>query len=222
MPVTTAAVIGGAKALTSIGMGAYQNAKAKKINKNNKRPTYNVDTSYQTNVDEANALAKGRVRQFANAETKADEAMANSAALAKGFSGNNTSTAIGSLIASQNQRNEAQRDILGAESAFQANAIGNLANQRQALAEERDKAFDYNQNMPYQNKRQEAINRRNYGNALINQGIQSGFDSTENIYGKGDGTKTKTNSPNMEPVDLVDYSGLPMAKKGIKKVKIKK
>jgi len=114
MPVTATLAIGAAKALTPLAMGAYQNIKANKMNKRNKRPTYNVDASYQTNVDEAAALAKGRTRQFSNAEAKADQAMANSAELAKGFSGNNTSMAIGSLIAAQNQRNEAQRDILGA------------------------------------------------------------------------------------------------------------
>jgi hypothetical protein len=189
------------------------------MNKNNKRPTYNVDSAYQTNVDEANALAKGRIKQFSNAEAKADQAMANSAELTKGFSGNNTSMAIGSLIAAQNQRNEAQRDVLGAESAFQANAMQNLASQRQALAEENDKAFNYNQNMPYQNTREEAINRRNYGNALINQGIQSGFDSLEGQMG-GVPTKKAKVGTSGTGVDLIGSSTM-LAKKGIKKVKVK-
>jgi hypothetical protein len=201
MPVTAAIAIGGAKALGSIGAGIYQNVKAKRMAKNNKRPTYNVDAGYQQNVDEAAALAKGRSAQFANAEAQADQAMANSAELAKGFSGNNTSMAIGSLIAAQNQRNEAQRNILGAESAFQANATQNLAAQRQALAEERDKSFDYNLNMPYQNKREEAINLRNSGNEFINQGFQSAGSTSEG---------------------LLKLAGAPKAKKGIKSVKVKK
>jgi len=221
MPVTLSI----AKAAIPIGMGIYQNVKANKLNKKNKRPTYSVDGGYQTNVDEAAALAKGRIKQFSNAEAKADQAMANSAELAKGFSGNNTSMAIGSLIAAQNQRNEAQRDVLGAESAFQANAMQNLASQRQALAEEQDKAFNYNKNMPYQNIREEAINSRNYGNALINQGIQSGFSSIEGQMGggrkKSASGASDTSDLSGEGVDFIGSSSM-FAKKGIKKVKAKK
>jgi hypothetical protein len=222
MPVTVAI----AKAAIPIAGGIYQNIKANKLNKKNKRPTYNVDGGYQTNVDEAAALAKGRTRQFSNAEAKADQAMANSAELAKGFSGNNTSMAIGSLIAAQNQRNEAQRDVLGAESAFQANAMQNLASQRQALAEENDKAFNYNLNMPYQNTREQAINLRNSGNALIGQGIQSGFDSAEGQMGgmlprKAKASSFSTSGLSGAGVDLITSSSM-LAKKGIKKVKAKK
>lgn len=200
MPVTASIALGAAKGLAPIAGGIMQNIQARKLNRKNKRPIYNVDAGYQQNIDEAAALAKGRTRQFQNAEMQADQAMANSAELAKGFSGNNTATSIGSLIAAQNQRNEAQRAILGAESAFQANATQNLAAQRQAIAEERDKAFNYNLNMPYQNTREEAINLRNSGNALIGQGFQSGFESAEGMVG-----------------------GMPKkAKKGIKRVKVKK
>jgi hypothetical protein len=203
MPVTASIALGAAKGLAPIAGGIMQNIQARKLNRKNKRPIYNVDAGYQQNIDEAAALAKGRTRQFQNAEMQADQAMANSAELAKGFSGNNTATSIGSLIASQNQRNEAQRAILGAESAFQANATQNLAAQRQAMAEERDKAFNYNLNMPYQNTREEAINLRNSGNALIGQGFQSLGDSAENL------------------IPLM--GGMPMkAKKGIKRVKVKK
>lgn len=200
MPVTASIALGAAKGLAPIAGGIIQNIQARKINKRNKRPVYNVDAGYQQNVDEAAALAKGRTAQFANAEAQADQAMANSAELAKGFSGNNTSMAIGSLIAAQNQRNEAQRNILGAESAFQANATQNLAAQRQALAEERDKSFNYNLNMPYQNAREEAINLRNSGNALIGQGVQSLNETGENLLPMLTGMPTK-------------------AKKGIKSVK---
>lgn len=132
----------------------------KKINKLiQNRPKYKVDPSYANNVAIAKSQAFGRNQSIVNAE----ENIANSTADLAYSAGSQTNSSAG-ILATINSLSQGQNrsfeNLAGQEAGIQQQNIGMLYGANNALAEENDKAFEYNVNEPYQNKLAELRERR--------------------------------------------------------------
>lgn len=117
----------------------------------NNRPQYTVNPAYNENQAIAANLAYGRNRAVTNAEANIDQSTASAIEAARNASGTSGSLMQAIVTAGLN-KNAALTDLAGQEAQLQQQGLVNLQNANTALAEENDKAWNYNVNEPYQDK----------------------------------------------------------------------
>ena len=123
------------------------------------RPTYEIDPSYANNVALAESQVYGRNPAIMRAEENIRDNTADMT-----YNALQTSDSAGGILGMLNSLNRSQSEsfenLAQQEANIQQQNIGQLYQQRQALAEEKDKAFDYNVNQPYQTRLAELRDRR--------------------------------------------------------------
>jgi hypothetical protein len=154
-------------------------------NRRPRRPKYQIDAGYQRNVDDLSNQAYGDNGAFSASKAALNEQTADSVNAANQLSGNNTSSAIGSLNNLITSKNAAQRNLNQDQTQYQANMLGQLGQARQALGEERDKAFDYNENQPFQNALAEYRDKKKQSNQQIQGGLNNFASAAALMLKKG-------------------------------------
>jgi hypothetical protein len=125
----------------------------KKLLKN--RPKYEIPDEAAQNQAAARAQAYGRDRSIQMQEENIGQEAANAASAAKDVSG--STSALLSTIAAINANKTGQlRGLAQDEAAMQSGKMQNMYAANTAMVDEKDKAWNYNVNMPYQQKLQRA------------------------------------------------------------------
>lgn len=123
------------------------------------RPQYQINEEAFENQDLARANAFGRDRAIQGMEQDIEQGAADTLGQAQGIS--SSSSALLSALGSINeQKNSALRGLGQDEAQLQRGKMQDLYGANMATIEEKDKAFDYNVNQPYQNKIEELRMRR--------------------------------------------------------------
>lgn len=130
------------------------------------KPTYDINSEYTQNQQIARNKAYGRNRAFQTEETNIDQAAADATNQAQQYS-SSTSSILNTLSSITGQKIGALRGLGQDESMYQAQALGDLQNANTAQAEEKDKAWNYNVNEPYQLKMNQLVQQKKARNELF-------------------------------------------------------
>lgn len=125
----------------------------------NKRPVYTINEEAAQNQNLARSAAFGRDRSIQMQEEQLEQSAANAVSEAKDVT-SSTSGLLSTIAAIQAGQDVARRDLATTESAIKRDNLGTLMNANQAMIDEKDKAFDFNVNQPYQNKIQALRDRK--------------------------------------------------------------
>lgn len=116
-----------------------------------KRPKYNISPE----VDENKALAAGSAfglnPAIQTGLNQADQAAAEDVNTAQNYTAN-TGSILNVLRSINSNRNMTKQNLLGQGAQIQAQGKAQLAQANQQAIDEKDKAWNYNQNQPYQNQ----------------------------------------------------------------------
>jgi len=145
----------------------------KKINKLIKeRPQYEINQEAFDNQAIATSQAFGRDRSIQAQETQNEQDAANSAAAARDVS-SSTSGLLNTIAAINASKMSTNRGLAQDEASIQNQKIQQLYGANNQMIEEKDKAWDFNVNQPYQNKIQ-ALRDRKKSRAELAGGIVQG------------------------------------------------
>lgn len=132
-----------------MGLFTNYNKKIDKLLKN--APKYKIADEAYENQNLARSAAFGRNRAIQMQEENIDQGTANAAATVAGVS-SNTSDLLSTIAAISANATGAKRGLAQDEASVQQENMANLYNVNQAMIDEKDKEWDYNTNMPFQNK----------------------------------------------------------------------
>lgn len=170
---TAALIAGGSQALTGIisgisGLG--QKARARRMEKENKRPIQAMPSEIEANKKLAEMYASQGMpaEQYAQAIKNIGRNTAN--ALNASSDRRGTLSAVGGIAG---KANEATGNLDAQSAAMRVNNLSRLMSANQIMAAYRDKLFQTNEMQPYQEKAAAIRALKSAGDANINQGIQS-------------------------------------------------
>jgi hypothetical protein len=123
------------------------------------RPKYNIADEYGQNQALAGAQAFGRDRAIQGQENNIEQQSADSLGEASQVS-SSTSSLLNTIGNISDSKNNALRGLATDEAGINRAKMQDLFGSNIAMGEEKDKAFDYNVNQPYQNKVAELRTRR--------------------------------------------------------------
>jgi hypothetical protein len=123
------------------------------------RPKYEINQEVFDNQALAKGAAFGRDRSIQMQETEMEQSASNAIAEAKNVT-SSTSGLLSTIASIQANQNAAGRDLATTEAQIQQQNRGDLFAANQAVIDEKDKAFDFNVNQPYQNKIQSLRDRK--------------------------------------------------------------
>jgi len=115
------------------------------------RPQYVINDEYYDNSALAKARAFGRDRTIQMAEENVDKDVASATGQAKNISGS-TGAVLDTLRAVASGGMDTKRNLATQEVGLRDQRMNDLYNTNTQLAEEKDKAWNFNVNEPYQNK----------------------------------------------------------------------
>jgi hypothetical protein len=119
------------------------------------RPKYQIaDEAFETQAS-ARSQAYGRDRSIQMQQQDVEQNAANAASMARDVSGSTTSL-LSTIAAINAGKNDTQRGLASDEAAMQQGKLQNMYAANNAVIDEKDKAWNYNVNMPYQQKLQRA------------------------------------------------------------------
>jgi hypothetical protein len=135
----------------------FGSRKAKKEIRNTikNRPKYEIPDEAAQTQSSARSQAYGRDRSIQMQEENINQEAANSAAMAKDISGS-TSSLLSTIAAINANKTGQLRGLAQDEASMQQGKLQNLYAANNAMIDEKDKAWNYNVNMPYQQKLQRA------------------------------------------------------------------
>jgi hypothetical protein len=161
----------------------------KKLNKLfDERPEYKISEEYSNNQGLARNAAFGRDRSIMAQENNLEQQSADAIGVASQYS-NSASGILATLSSITDSKNQALRNLAGDEAAIQRTKMQDLYGANVAMAEEQDKAFEYNVNTPYQKtieRLQERKRRR--------QGITDALTGASLTIGSTAATSGQTNN----------------------------
>lgn len=160
--------VAGGSALLKVGEGAIQGAKANSIDKNNPFPTEGVQQEYSDNVKQATQMSQqGLPAQDYNNQIAAINRNQSGALSSLGRSAN-----PGANLASIVRQGDVATGNLNAQDAVaRNNNLLNLLKERQTLAQQKDKAWDWNFQQKYLGNLAKSNALRGSGNANVNSGL---------------------------------------------------
>lgn len=123
------------------------------------KPTYNINPEYAQNQAIAQNKAYGRNRAFQTQEQNIDQSAADATNQAQQYS-SSTSSILNTLSSITGQKIGALRGLGQDEAQYQGQAINDVMGTNAALAEEKDKAWNYNVNEPYQLKMNQLVQQK--------------------------------------------------------------
>lgn len=200
--------IAGASALFKIGSGIAQNHSAGQIEKNNPYPTYTVDPLYKANLAQANQMAQvGLPQQQYN--NQANNIQQNQAGAI--FSLSRSANPGANLAAIVRQGDQATGNLNAQDAVARNRNMLNLLQQRQQLAQQNDKAWDWNYQQKYLGNLAKSQALRTAGNTNINSGANdvtstalTGMNLGMGRGGVNSGFKNRMNAPELS---VQGYSG---------------
>lgn len=130
------------------------------------RPQYQIQPEAFDNQAIAKSRAFGRDRTIQMAEENVDRDLATNVGQAKNIS-SNTGAILDTLRSLGTGAMETKRGLAGAEAQIQGQKFGDLYNTNNAMIDERDKAWNYNVNEPYQNKIQQLRDQRKFRQDML-------------------------------------------------------
>lgn len=136
------------------------------------RPTYEMSQQHLDNQALARTAAFGRDRAIMAQEENLEQQSADSIGTASQFS-NSASGILATLSSITDSKNSALRNLAADEAVIQRSKMQDLYGANTALAEEEDKEFEYNVNMPYQKKLEYLQNRKKRREQVTDQAIGS-------------------------------------------------
>jgi hypothetical protein len=161
-----AAALGGAGGIFNIISGIGQENQANSIYKTNQRPIYNIPASEngalnlaQSQYDDPNLPGYGALQNQLGANTSGGLAAAQQ-------SGGNSGDIIDAISKLYNSKNQANINLGVQGAQFRRQNAANLQSQLGTQAQYEDKAFNYNQDAPYEQNLAKA-------NALLGAGRQN-------------------------------------------------
>lgn len=123
--------------------------KLKKLTEN--APQYKIQDEAYQNQAIAKAAVYGRNRAIQGQQSQLDQDTSNTIGAAKDVT-NSTSGLLSTLAAISAQKDTARRGLAQQETQIQQQNTGQLLDTNQAMIDEKDKAWNYNVNEPYQSK----------------------------------------------------------------------
>lgn len=178
------AIIAGIGLALSIGMavkGASDQAKARRIQSNNQRPTYNIAPEEKRNQELAEynsgfGLSEGAKQYYMN---NAERGLSSGIdAILKGGGDMNN---IGSLYGTFNDSNTRLAMI---DDQRRMDNLRQLMNQNRSMRDEKDKSFQFNEYAPYADTAKAASELYSTGSQWISQGVNTGFKAVS-TYAEG-------------------------------------
>lgn len=138
------------------------------------RPKYEVDGTYAENQAITRNQAYGRAPGAVAAERNIGQGLSDTVAAAQ--SASNDSAAILASIASANQAaNQSRVQLSDQEMQARSANAGQMMAANNQMAEEKDKAWNFNVNEPYQNRIQSLRDRKKARQELTMKGIDAGI-----------------------------------------------
>lgn len=134
------------------------------------RPEYMIQDDVYDNQALAKARAFGRDRTIQMAEENVDQDVAAATSQAKNISGS-TGAVLDTLRAIATGGMDSKRNLAMQEVSLRDQRAGELYNANAQLAEEKDKAWNFNTNEPYQNKIMALRQKRRYRQELAMKAI---------------------------------------------------
>ena len=189
-----AAGIAGGVGLLKLGTGIVQNNKAASIEKNNPYPTYSVDPSYQQNVNTAQNMAQTGIPQTSY-NNQLNGINQNQAGAVNAFNNSTGNSSLASIV----RQGDAAVGNLNTQDAMARNRnMLNLLRERQTLAQQREKAWDWNSQQKYLGSLARSQALRGSGNANINGALNdfAGGATTIAAGGGFDGDGGRSANPN--------------------------
>lgn len=130
------------------------------------RPKYAINEEVFDNQALARGAAFGRDRSVQMQEQELEQGASDAVAQAKDVT-SSTSGLLSTIASIQAGKDNALRNLATTESQIQQQNRGELYAANQAVIDEKDKAFDYNINQPYQNKIQALRDRKKARGELV-------------------------------------------------------
>ncbi len=160
----------------------------------NKRPVYQIADEYTQNVDLARSAAFGRDRAIQAQESNIEQQAADDIGVAQDYS-NSASSILATLASISGSKNTALRNLAVDESTINRAKMNDLYGANVNMAEEKDKAFEYNVNTPYQKaleriqerKRRRQLQTDALTGAAIAVGGSAATEGTTQYGGSGNG-----------------------------------
>lgn len=164
--------VAGGSALLKFGEGELQKGQANSIDKNNPYPQAGVQAEYQQNVNQATAMAQQGMpaQQYNNQQSSINRTQAG----AIGALGNSANPGA-NLASIVRGGNDATGNLNAQDAVQRNNNMLNLLKERQTLAQQKDKAWDWN----YQQKYLGNLAKSNALRGASNQNINSGLNEVE-------------------------------------------
>lgn len=114
-------------------------------------PKYKIQDEARQNQTLAKANAFGRDRAIQQAQEDVIQGNENAVSQAKDVT-NSTSSLMGTIAQLQGMKNNALRSLAQDDAAMRQQKLLNLQGANEAMLDEKDKAWNYNVNMPFQNR----------------------------------------------------------------------
>lgn len=160
--------VAGGTAAVKLATGAIQNSKANSIDNNNQFPNQAVDPIYQQNVNQATQMAQeGMPAQQHNNSLNLINRNQGSGLQALQRSANPGANLVSLVRAG----NDATNGLNAQDAAMRNQNLLKLLQERQILAQQKDKAWDWNYQQKYLGNLAKANALRGSSNANINSGL---------------------------------------------------
>lgn len=158
------------------------NRKLNRLIKN--RPTYEINQEAFDNQAIAKSRAFGRDRAIQAQESELEQSATNAVSQAKDVT-TSTSGLLNTIAAIQANTASAGRNLAIDEARLQDERVQDLYGANQAMIDEKDKAFEYNVNMPYQNQIQALRDRKKARGELVGNIIGAVGNIAGSVIGTG-------------------------------------
>lgn len=123
------------------------------------KPQYQINPEYSENQGIARNKAYGRNRAFQTQESNIQQQAADDINSAQQY-GSSTSSILNTLSSITGNKINALRGLGQDEAQYQGQALNDVMNTNTAMAEEKDKAWNYNVNEPYQLKLNQLVQQK--------------------------------------------------------------
>lgn len=154
------------------------------------RPEYEISDNYDTNQAIALNNAFGRDNSIMQQESNLENSASDAIGQAQQYS-SSTDALLNTLSSITNNKNNALRNLAGDEAAIQQQKLGAYMGANTAMAEEQDKAWNYNTNQPYQNELQRLVQKKKNRQENLWKGIDAVTSLGMNFLAPGSGMLTK-------------------------------
>jgi hypothetical protein len=178
-------VAGAIAAGTAIAGGKQKNNARKALDKTiRNRPKYEIADEAYENQNLARSEAFGRDRAIQTQQENLDLGAENAVSQAKDVT-SSTSGLLSTIASIQANKDAAGRQLAIDEASLDKTKQLIMANNM--MIDEKDKAWNFNKNMPYQNKLAMYRMKQREGSELMRMGLSMGFNTAMGAGGGGGG-----------------------------------